>query len=126
LILQTNQLPRDTPYVVYFSDTKAPRSNKQLRFLWGYVYKAISDHTGYSAEEIHELCKAKFMLRMKFDLGEGGVEEVPKSTTMLNTAQMADFITKVMKWAIETLSVQLLPEQSLTDEHFVESREWLD
>ena len=36
------------------------RTNKQNAWLWGVAYKLLSDHLGYTPEEIHEVCKQKF------------------------------------------------------------------
>jgi hypothetical protein len=51
------------------------RSNSQNSYLWGIPYKLLSDHTGYSPDEIHEICKYKFLRTHytvageEFDLG---------------------------------------------------------
>jgi len=41
------------------SDEKPTRSNQQNSYYWGVVNKMISDETGYTAQEVHQilLCK---------------------------------------------------------------------
>lgn len=104
-------------YKVYFSDQKPTRSNRQNRYLWGVVYKTIADETGYDAQEIHEIMKLKFSLRTTFDFA-GEMVESTKSTTLMDTGEMADYIDSIIKWAAEHFIT--IPEaNALPDEAYI-------
>lgn len=100
LLVQVQSLKPEAPYKVFFSDLKLNRSRSQNRYLWGVVYKVISDSTGYEPEELHELFKIKFGLRTVFNFG-GDVVEAPRSTANMNTKEMTDYIEAVRRWAAE-------------------------
>lgn len=74
------------------------RSNAQNRSLWGVAYKALSDYTGYTPEEIHEIAKFKFN-RKEYDFKSGEHLEVGGSTTRLNTEEFAEFYKNIQQWA---------------------------
>jgi hypothetical protein len=97
-VLQTNTLPRDTPFTIYIADKKPIRTLPQNAYLWGVVYKTISGYTGYEKEEVHEYCKLKFALRTKFDLGDWGVDEISIGTKLMDTRQMTEYIDKIRRY----------------------------
>lgn len=82
------------------------RSNNQNRYYWGVVVKLICDHTGYSADEIHEILKYKF-LSYPITLLAKEKEElyVATSTTKLDTKQFEDYLSRVREWASIKLGV---------------------
>ena len=69
------------------------RSNNQNAYMWSVVYKRISDYTGYSEEEVHDL------LRLKFWYKFFGDEKIPDSTQNMNTAQMEEYLSNCRMWA---------------------------
>lgn len=75
--------------------TKPKRSDKQNRYLWGVVYKLISDHTGFEVEEVHELMKFRF-LRTQI-----GRFETTLSTAKLSTIEFNEYLDKINRFAIE-------------------------
>jgi len=64
------------------------RTEQQNKWLWGVAYKLIADHTGYTPEEIHEVCKQKFNPRAVMisnkTTGETETFIVGGTTTQLN------------------------------------------
>jgi hypothetical protein len=88
------------PYRIYISDLKLNRTRSQNKYLWGVCYKTISDHTGYTNQELHEIFKHLFCLKTTYHFGNE-IIEVKGSTTDFDTRQMAEYIEKVRKWGAE-------------------------
>lgn len=76
---------------------KKQRSIPQNNYLWGVVYKLISDYTGMTVEEVHEHCKWKFLRKRVKRL------HTTKSTTNLSTLEFNEYIDKIVFWAGEKL-----------------------
>lgn len=72
------------------------RSRSQNRYLWGVVYKILAMHTGHQDEEIHDICRIKF-LSEKDDKGL----IMLKSTTKLTTAEFGEYVDAIKMWASE-------------------------
>lgn len=87
-------------YRVYISDRKPTRSRAQNKYLWGVVYKTISDYTGYDSHDLHEMFKTKFSLRTQFSFG-GELQEYCKSTASMTTEEMTVYIDKLIRWGAE-------------------------
>lgn len=81
------------------------RSNRQNRYLWGVPYKLLSEHLGYTIEEIHDICKYKFLSRPEIihNIIKHRDEEIviTKSTTILNTADFERYTSSIRQWASE-------------------------
>jgi hypothetical protein len=87
------------------------RTNPQNRWLWGVAYKILSDHTGYSEEEIHEICKFKFN-RKEYHLGDetfilGG------STAIMTTIEFMEYKTNIQQLGAELGCVIPDPNETL-------------
>ena len=86
----------------------ATRSARQNRAWWKVIMGALSEHTGYTPAECHELVKAKFLsesfLIAHAETGEV-VEEftIGGSTRKLDKMKFNDLIEKVQRWAAEEL-----------------------
>lgn len=52
---------RDGAITIRVSRQHALRSGQQNRWYWGVIVQLLADHTGYTADEIHEVLKAKFI-----------------------------------------------------------------
>jgi hypothetical protein len=72
------------------------RSGQQNRYYWGVVLAIFGASVGYSAEELHEALKHKFLR----DHPESPIPRV-RSTTDLNTKEFSEFVEKVRKLAAE-------------------------
>jgi len=78
------------------------RSNQQNRFLWGIVYKTISDFTGYDEDEVHALCKEKFNPKflniVNVNTGEETEERIAGSTAKLSTKDFIEYVEKIQRY----------------------------
>lgn len=93
-------------YIAKFKDGKplevivrrkmSKRSDPQNKYYWGVVLAIISEHTGHTAEELHEAFKQKFLKKF---INKGLV--FARSTTALNKIEFADYLDKVIQWAAE-------------------------
>jgi hypothetical protein len=107
----TAQLRRmkDCEVVITIESRKAARSQLQNRYYWGVVVDLISQHTGYSPEELHELLKAKFLpkkLAVCNGIGEiQGEFVIGGSTTKLNKIEFGEYMDAIKQWAAESLDV---------------------
>lgn len=82
------------------------RSTDQNARLW-WLYTEMAKETGHTTEEIHEICKAKFLPPRFVDIGNETVQ-VPASSADLPILEFAEFMQRV-----ETLAGELgcvLPE----------------
>ena len=91
---------------VVFRDAKSKRSLDQNALMWKY-YEYISDYTGYTSDELHEMMKAKVFgikeLKTKDLSGNPITLHIPDgSTAKLDVKRMTDFIR-----AIELLAVDI-------------------
>jgi len=83
-------------YVADVTLKKTTRSIEANRRLWA-IYNQIGAYIGESPDKIHELMKWKF-LRYQ-DVVNGETIETVKSTTKLNTTEMADYQRNIEVWA---------------------------
>lgn len=68
------------------------RSLNENNYYWGVVLQLLSEHTGYTTDEMHEICKHQFlMVHGQFDY--------VKSTTKLNTVEFEEYLDKIKNWA---------------------------
>ena len=74
------------------------RSNQQNRYMWGVVYKIISETTGHTEDEIHDSMRAMFLMD---NLGKF---PIMRSSTSLTTAEMEEYLEKIRQWAAQELS----------------------
>lgn len=77
------------------------RSNPQNKFMWGVVYKLISEATGYTTDEVHDA------MRMMFLKDEDRDIPTLKSTTSLTIVQMNEYWEKIQQFAAEKLNLQI-------------------
>jgi len=86
---------------------RGQRSKKQNRYLWGGVYRIISDVTGHTEDELHEFFKTKFLRKKVNVLGED--RTVVGSTTKLNTKEFTDYIEKIKRFVQSNFDI-FVPE----------------
>lgn len=106
------------PIVVTVKRKHATRSLQQNAYLWGVVYALLSDHTGYTPEEIHDYCKMRFLpKRVCIANGNGEVVDdlvIGGSTAKLNKLEFGEYVDAIRSWARETLDVEIpLPQSEL-------------
>lgn len=99
----------DGEVVVIVRPASRPRSLAQNAFYWGACIAAVSEHTGYTPDEVHELAKQLFLPQHVAiaDLNGEIVADrvVGGSTSRLSTADMHEFTERFRRWAAETVGV---------------------
>ena len=84
---------------------KRSRSVEQNALYWLQL-GVLAKETGHSADELHEVAKLKFLLPTFVEI-DGEVHEIRRSTTKLNIAEMAEYLTQFQAWAATDLGVNL-------------------
>jgi len=88
---------------------RATRSAQQNRYWWGVCVELVSQHTGYTPEEVHEIAKQMFLPK-RLAVSDGNGEVVGEfvmggSSRALNTLEFGEFVERFRQWAAETLDV---------------------
>lgn len=83
------------------------RSPEANRYYWGVVVDHIANYIGESAEETHELLKAKFLAPREVELLDGQKIQMPPSTRRLTVEQFAAYIDQVRTWAAQFLGLSI-------------------
>jgi hypothetical protein len=87
------------------------RSSQANRYLWGVVYRLLSEHTGYTSEEIHDWAKRRFIPKhVTFTDGNGEIRDdmvIGGSTTKLNTVDFTEFVENVRRFAATELGLDI-------------------
>lgn len=88
---------------------RATRSIQQNRFYWGVVVESLSEHTGYTPDEVHELLKQRFIPK-KLALCDGNGEVKGEfvmggSTRAMTTAEFHEYIESIRRFASEELGI---------------------
>lgn len=107
-------------YQFFVCDYRENRTIPQNRYLWGVVYKAISDHLGYAAEDVHEICKFKFLRLTVADPETGDIIETGGSTRVLDTKNFTWYIDKVKDWAWNAFGCVIPDQNSPTNQLIVD------
>lgn len=98
---------KDMDVVITVEKYVAKRSTAQNALWWVYM-GILSKELGYTKEEIHEICKFKFLKRQKVIEQTAEVVEYLESTAKLNKAEFGTLIDSLIIWAAEMNIV--LPE----------------
>jgi len=88
-------------HILTISSLYKARSSQQNKYMYGVVYKMISDQTGYSMEEVHDL------MRMMFWSKEVQGVKVPRSTTEFSTIEMEDYLSKIRMFSSQKLGLYI-------------------
>ena len=88
---------------------RATRSAPQNRYYWAVIVALLSEHTGYTPDEVHALLKAKFLpkvLAVQDGNGEIKGEFVIGGTTRtLNKNEFSEYCEAIRRWAAMELDV---------------------
>lgn len=100
---------RDCEVTVLIEKRHATRSAAANSYYWAGVVGAISEHTGYTPDEVHEILKAKFLpKRVALADGNGVVVDelvIGGTTTRLNKLEFGEYIERIRQWAAESLDL---------------------
>jgi hypothetical protein len=77
------------------------RSLRANAYLWGVVYRTIEEWCGHTAEELHDVFKAKFLPPREITLPTGELVVGLSSTRQLTSEQFSEFVSKVKLFAAE-------------------------
>jgi hypothetical protein len=91
-----NTIKNIEDYEIHVRPRKDKRTLEQNSRLWS-LYQSIGDHIGISGDDVHELMGYKF-LKLEREINKQIVVSI-KSTTKLNTNEMADYQMKIESWA---------------------------
>lgn len=69
------------------------RTSAQNRYLWGVCYKLLADHTGHTAEDMHDYCKRKFHSKI-FEIGTE-VTDIGSSTADMTTEDFMEYCENI-------------------------------
>lgn len=101
--------------VVQIEVTKrqAVRSLNQNKYYFGVVLQLLSEHTGYTPDELHDFCKMRFLpKRLAFCDGNGEVKGeyvLGGSTRRLSTIDFGNYMEDIRRWAATDLDV-IIPD----------------
>ena len=93
-------------FEVIIRKKKKNRSLEQNRWLWACM-TLLSEHTGYTKDEMLSIVKFKFLKATKADEDSGEVFEYLKGTSELSTTEFSVFMDDLIKWSAESLQVVL-------------------
>lgn len=93
---------------------RATRSPNQNRWYWSQVVGLVSQYTGSTPDDIHDIYKAKFLPRIinlpNIRTGEIVAEfTMGGSTRKMNTAEFSEYCEAIREWATDTLGV-IIPD----------------
>jgi len=103
----------DCEAVLTIEKKHATRSLQANRYWWGVCVKLVSEHTGYTPEQIHDIAKQMFLPKHLAVTGKNGEllgeYVVGGTTTTLNKVEFGEFVSKFKEWALDKLDV-VIPE----------------
>lgn len=91
-----------------YSPSGKGRSTPQNKYYWGCVIQTLSDETGYSKDEMHEIIKHKFLTEHKVCKGSNNkieMVQLSKSTSSLDTKEFEELMSKIRMWASYSLGI---------------------
>lgn len=95
----------DGPCEIVVKRRRSTRSEAANNYYWGGVIEALSQHTGYTPDEMHAICKAKFLpKKLAICDGNGEIQGeyvIGGSTTKLNVLEFGDYLAAIRAWALE-------------------------
>ncbi len=90
--------------VFTLSENKDFRTNSQNKLWWKYM-DIMGGDLGYSKNEMHDICKLKFLKRERVE--DGIKVEYLKSTAQLTKKEFKKLVDDVIIWAASTFSINL-------------------
>ncbi len=102
---QVRAMPERWTLEVLVRRLRATRSPEANRYYGGVVLAALSAHTGYTVDELHDLMKMKFLPRaLALNDGNGEVKGeyvLGGSTRKLTTGEFHAYVEQVRQFAAE-------------------------
>jgi len=88
------------------------RSLQQNKLWWLYV-TILSQELGYEKDEMHMICKFKFLKRERVVESTGEIIPYLESTTRLSRTEFGEVVDAIIRWAAEMNIVLPIPNQQL-------------
>lgn len=109
LAMSLSRFPCEATVEATFTQQRAARSQRQNRFYWGVLVHELSEHTGFTPDEMHEWLKLRFIPK-KLAVCNGNGEVIDErvvggSTRKMTTTQFEDYMETIRRWAAEELGV---------------------
>lgn len=102
-----------------YSPSGKERSNPQNKYYWSVCIGIISEHTGFTPEETHEILKYKFLKDGKLIKHRNGniyTEFFTKSTAQLDTKEFEEYLSQIRIWASSDLGAYIpSPNEALNE-----------
>jgi len=95
----------DGKYIVEIKRHRKTRSTDQNNLYWGRL-RCLSDCTGYTAEELHDLFRHEFLGEDRKMVLDKPLYTI-KSTTTLDTKEFTAYIDKIKLYSAEEIGVYL-------------------
>ena len=90
--------------VIEIREAENVRTNQQNKLWWSWM-SIIADELGYGKQEIHDICKYRFLLRE--EIIDGEIHQSLKSTTTLTKQEFKKLTQDVYYWANDTFNINL-------------------
>ena len=103
-------------YKTFVCDQKNTRSIQQNKYYFGVVLPVLAGHTGYTIDELHDICKYKFNKGIFTDPETGEILDIGKSTTALKVDEFINYIDAIKQWSLEALNCLIPDADNLPDE----------
>lgn len=98
---------------IIIREKKKHRSAQQNRYYW-LIVSMLSDHTGFTREELHAILKKRFLSTEKVFEDTGAVYEYIRSTTELSTVEYEEYLESVRRFAAEDFDMVIpLPNEQI-------------
>lgn len=99
-------------YDIVIKPHRKRRTDSQNSYLWGVVYPMVLQgfiDAGWdeitNVEQIHEICKARFLTTEAINKHTGEVINFPVSTAKMNTIQFSTYVEQITDFAMNNLNV---------------------
>jgi hypothetical protein len=103
----------DCEITIRFEKAHATRSLAANAYYFGVCLELLSEHTGYTVEELHEWAKAKFLPKeLAICNGNGEVVDdlvIGGTTTSLNKNEFYEYVERVRTFAFDRLDLDIPP-----------------
>ncbi len=86
------------------------RTINQNAYYWGGVLTPISEHTGHSVEDLHEMFKDEYIARQEITW-RGIKRKIPASSKTKDTVEFSEYVDKIIVEASEMGIRILSPEE---------------
>lgn len=108
---QINRLNENKKVIVTLENQSSARSGRQNRYWHGACFPILAEATGYTVEEVKELCK-KMFIKPKFVTIREKEYEIARGTSELTKYEGVEFTDKIRNLAVELGTYIPTPEEA--------------